>query len=80
MMQHRETNHTVQTRTNINGVTEKWHKPNHPAFHPAQVLAKQGRLIEAIEAAERIELETFGTSGEQEFRVVTEQFTITMKR
>ena len=47
-------------------------------FRQAKLLAYKGRLIEAIEEAQRIQIEKHGNMFNVEFRCVTKSTTITL--
>lgn len=55
-----------------------WHKPIEGIYRPAELLAYQGRLVEAIEEAEKIRIREYGEMHGIAFRCVTETKTITV--
>jgi hypothetical protein len=76
-----ETHHVLQARTEINdrGDWTSWQKPYAGMFRPAELLADQGRLVEAIECAEKTYMVNYGNMAGIEFRVVTKITTVTTK-
>lgn len=68
MKQLTETYHRLEMRSRPNLA---WHKPTAGMYRPAEILAYEGRLAEALEAAQRIEIENYGSMKGVSFRVVT---------
>lgn len=54
-----------------------WARPVADMFRQAELLAYHGRITEAIETAERMHIEQYGTMCGVEFRCVTKTTTIT---
>ena len=79
MRQYSETYTTIEMRRNLGTEWEVWHKPLDGIFRPAEMLAYQGRLIEAIESAETAHIQEHGSMWDVEFRCVTRTTTITAK-
>lgn len=79
MRQYSETYHVLEVRKLVAEHTfDVWHKPAAGMFHPAEMLAYQGRLTEAIELAERTQIENFGHMRGHEFRCMTTVKTVTL--
>ena len=79
MRQYSETYHVLELRKLVAEDTyDVWHKPCAGMFRPAELLAYQGRLIEAIEMAEKIQIENYGHMQGHEFRCVTRTTTVTL--
>ena len=77
-MQHfTRTHHVLEQQDQRNGEWCNWHKTTAGMFRPAEMLAYQGRLVEAIEAAETIQIENYGNMHNVRFRVVTKSVTVT---
>lgn len=74
MRQFTESQHYLQMRENAN---RTWRKPIAGMFRPAVLLAYQGRLVEAIELAETIQIENCGHMNDVCFRVVSKTVTAT---
>jgi len=55
-----------------------WHQPQAGMYRPAVLLAYYGRIVEAIEEAERVRIENYGNMHAVRFRVVTTTKTITI--
>jgi len=72
MKQQTETFHVLETKED--GLI--WHQPQAGMYRPAVLLAYYGRTIEAIEEAERIRIEHYGSMNGVRFRVVTTTKTI----
>jgi hypothetical protein len=78
MRQYSETYHVLEVRKLITkDIYDVWHKPCDGMFRPAELLAYQGRLIEAIETAEKVQLEKHGHMLGHQFRCVTRTTTTT---
>ena len=78
MRQHVELYHTLEMRRKVNADEwQSWHKPTAGMFRACEVMAYHGRLIEAIEEAERTQIENYGDMHGIEFRCVTKQRTVT---
>ena len=75
MKQLTETYHILEMRSRPNLA---WHKPTAGMYRPAEILAYEGNLVEALEAAQRIEIENYGHMKGVSFRVVTKATTITV--
>lgn len=71
------TEHTLEVRSRVEGGWGSWHKPTAGMFRPAELLAYQGRLVEAIECAEKTYIENYGHMRGIEFRTVTKSTTVT---
>ena len=54
-----------------------WSKLQNEMYRPAVMLAFQGRIIEAIEEAERIQIKRHGSMYGVEFRCLTKTATVT---
>ena len=54
-----------------------WAKPLAAMFRPAEMLAYHGRISEAIECAERIQIENYGGMQGMQIRCVTKTTTVT---
>lgn len=78
MRQYSETYHVLEVRTEVQSGWTAWHKPTAGMFRPAELLAYQGRLTEAIEAAEKTHIENYGHMHGVEFRCVTTTKTVTV--
>jgi hypothetical protein len=79
MRQYSETYHVLELRKLVaEGLYDTWHRPCDGMFRPAELLAYQGRLIEAIEAAEKIQIEKYGHMLGHEFRCLTKTTTVTI--
>ena len=68
------TEHDLQMRQD-GGV---WHWCFDDLYSNGQILASQGRLVEAIESAQRVHIDKHGHMFGVEFRCVTKTTTITM--
>lgn len=78
MRQYSETYTTLEMRRKVNADEwQVWAKPLAAMFRPAELLAYQGRVTEAIEAAEKIQIQNYGNMLDIEFRCVTKTTTIT---
>ena len=77
MRQYTETYHVLQMREQRNGEWTVWHKPIAGIFRQAEELTYQGRLIEAIEEAQRARIENYGNMLGIEFRCITRTVTVT---
>lgn len=78
MRQYSETYTTLEMRRKVNADEwQVWAKPLAGMFRPAELLAYQGRVTEAIESAELIQIENYGSMHGVEFRCVTKTTTIT---
>jgi hypothetical protein len=77
MRQYTEKYTKLESRQQV-GVNEwtEWAIPWQEWFRSAQKLAHEGRITEAIEEAERTQLETKGCMDGKEFRCVTKTTTI----
>lgn len=78
MRQYTEIHTTLEMRRKVAPNSwQSWCKPFDEIFRPAALLAYRGRTTEAIEEAERIQVETYGDMYAVEFRCVTKATTIT---
>lgn len=78
MRQYTETFSVLEMRKKVGSDDwSVWAKPYAGMFRPAELLAHQSRLTEAIEAAERIQIENYGSMFGVEFRCVTRSVTVT---
>lgn len=76
MRQATETFHVLQVKIDVRD--PHWHKPLDDRYRPAELLAYQGRLVEAIEEAQRIHIKKHATMHGVRFRVVTTTRTVTV--
>lgn len=80
MTEQTSTFHNLETREYRNGEWLIWHSAQadiHTEYREAFTLAYQGRLIEALESAERSRIQNHGNMNNCEFRIVTKSTTIT---
>jgi hypothetical protein len=78
MNQYTETNTTLEMRRKVGEDTwQVWAPPLAEMYRPAMSLAYQGRITEALELAERIQIQNYGNASFVEFRCVTKTTTIT---
>lgn len=78
MRQYTETYHTLEMRRKVSSDEwNVWHRPVSWMFQSASLIAFYGRLVEAIEEAERIHIREYGNMHGVEFRCVTKSTTIT---
>lgn len=75
MNQLTSTQHQLQMQDDSNS----WHPPQAGMYRPAQSLAYQGRIWEAIDAAYQIRMEHYGDCRGVKFRVVTKTTTISFQ-
>ena len=75
MRQATKTEHVLEMRDRPNG---PWHAPEARIYQPAQKLAWQGRLVEAIDTAGDIRLAEYDEMHGITFRVVTTAKTVTV--
>ena len=73
MRQLTSTHHTLEIRQD----GQIWGRTTAGMYRPAELLAYQGRIIEAIEEAERIRIREHGDMHGISFRVVTAARTVT---
>lgn len=78
MRQYSETYHTLETRRKLGDEWSVWQRPIESMFRPSVMLAYQGRLVEAIEEAEKIHIQNCGHMRGVEFRCVTKTKTVTV--
>lgn len=79
MRHYTKTNHVLEMRQLVAPDTyDSWHMPCAEMYRPAQVMAQQGKLIEAIELAEKITIENYGHMCGHEFRCLTRTATVTL--
>ena len=77
MRQYTKTYSTLELREQRGDEWTIWFPAQSGMYRPAFLLAYQGRLIEAIEAAQDIRIENYGNMHGVEFRCVTKTTTIT---
>ena len=79
MRQYSETYHVLEVREMVSEHTfSAWRKVIAGMSRPAELLAHHGRLVEAIELAEKSQLENYGHMDGHEFRCVTTTKTVTL--
>lgn len=78
MRQFTESYHVLQVRRKVGNEWNIWNKPVAGMFRPAELLAYQGHLIEAIEEAQRTQLREYGNMHGVEFRCLTKSTTVTI--
>lgn len=78
IMQLTQTYHSLEMRRWRNDDWLAWSLTTAGMLQPARTLASQGRLTEAIEAAESIWIENYGNMHGVDFRCVTKTTTITV--
>jgi hypothetical protein len=77
MRQYKETYTILEMREIRSKEWTTWHKPLNGKYRPAELLAYQGRLTEAIERAQEIQIADYGNMHGIEFRCVTKSTTVT---
>tara|TARA_R110002126_G_C10452607_1_gene499712 strand:+ start:1654 stop:1914 length:261 start_codon:yes stop_codon:yes gene_type:complete len=79
MKQLTETFHTIESRRRVCGIEWTiWARHPSCVCRDAELLAYQGRLVEAIEEAERAYIRERGNMFDVQFRCVTKTTTITV--
>ena len=69
-----KTEHELQMRQDGGA----WHGCFNDLYSKGQILTDQGRLVEAIESAQRVHIDKHGHMFGVEFRCVTRSYTTTM--
>ncbi|AMV34559.1 hypothetical protein VN12_20715 [Pirellula sp. SH-Sr6A] len=78
MRQYTESYTTLQMRRKVSSSDwQIWAKPCDERLRPAELLAYQGKMLEAIELAEKIWVEINGSMLGVEFRCLTKASTVT---
>lgn len=78
MIEHKKTNHVLETRDRRGETWLIWRPANAGMYRKASLLAYHGRLHEAIESAEATRVSEFGDMHDVDFRCVTTSRTVTI--